>query len=98
MRSLPVAAASQNGFVSGFTGGAGIVRCWVAALIGLLPSHDQRRAAVARAERAARAVRERDVAILHLDFRMRFAAELPHSLDYLRQPAAIRGMVVAEPT
>src|SRR5258707_2101190 len=55
IRSLPWAAASQNGFVSGLTGGGGIVRALPA--ISLSP-HDQRGAAVAGAGRAPRTVGE----------------------------------------
>src|SRR5260370_3586290 len=51
IRSLPWAAASQNGFVSGLTGGGGIVRALPA--ISLSP-HDQRGAAVAGRQRARR--------------------------------------------
>src|SRR5258707_6415307 len=51
IRSLPWAAASQNGFVSGLTGGGGIVRALPA--ISLSP-HDQRGAAVAGPEPAPR--------------------------------------------
>src|SRR5437867_13414299 len=65
--------------------------------IALLPTHDQRGAAVARAEGAAGPVRQRHVAVAHLDLRMGLAAKLPHRLDHLRQAAAIGGMVVAEP-
>src|SRR5260370_16651211 len=53
IRSLPWAAASQNGFVSGLTGGGGIVRALPA--ISLSP-HDQRGAAVAGRGRAPRAL------------------------------------------
>src|SRR5689334_6484207 len=75
--------------------GAGYLRSVV--VIGLLPAHDQGGAAVPRAERAARAVRERDVAVLHLDFGMSLTAELSNRLDHLRETAAIGRMVVAEP-
>src|SRR5262249_61057233 len=53
--SLPWAAASQNGFVSGLTGGGGIERAL--PVISLSP-HDQRGAAVAGRERAAGTVSE----------------------------------------
>src|SRR5258707_11780270 len=59
IRSLPWAAASQNGFVSGLTGGGGIVRALPA--ISLSP-HDQRGAAVAGRARAPRTRRGGDVA------------------------------------
>src|SRR5262249_57842964 len=72
IRSLPWAAASQNGFVSGLTGGGGIVRAL--PVISLSPQ-DQRGAAVAGRERAAGAVSEGDVAVLHLYFWMRLAPE-----------------------
>ena len=62
-----------------------------------LPLHDQRRAAVPRAERAAGAVRQREVAVLHLHRRMRLAAQLAHRLDHLGHAAAIGRMVVAQP-
>src|SRR5260370_26046930 len=57
IRSLPWAAASQNGFVSGLTGGGGIVRALPA--ISLSP-HDQRGAAVAGPAAAPRYRDERD--------------------------------------
>src|SRR3989442_12173233 len=62
-----------------------------------LPAHDHGGAAVTRAERAAGAVRQRDVAVLHLDFWMRLAAQLTHRIDHLRPPAAVGRMAVAEP-
>src|SRR5260370_10044868 len=66
IRSLPWAAASQNGFVSGLTGGGGIVRALPA--ISLSP-HDQRGAAVAGPEPAAATPGQRATAVPH-----------PHSL------------------
>src|SRR5262245_65909838 len=83
--SLPWAAASKNGFVSGLTGGGGIVRAL--PVISLSP-HDQRGAAVAGRERAAGTVSEGDVAVPHLYFWMRLAPELAHRLDHLGEPAA----------
>src|ERR1700683_1977865 len=68
-------AAFQNASVSDVMIGAGILR---ASAIGSLPLHDQRRAAVACAELHARALRERQIAILQLHGRMRFAAQLPY--------------------
>src|SRR5262245_46482987 len=93
IRSLPWAAASQNGFVSGLTGGGGIVRALPA--ISLSP-HDQRGTGVAGRERAAGTVSESDVAVLHLYFWMRLAPELAHRLDHLGEPAAVARVVVAE--
>ena len=49
------------------------------------------------AERAAGAVRQREVAVLHLHLRMRLAAQLAHRLDHLGDAAAVGRMVVAEP-
>src|SRR6478672_8287607 len=51
---------------------------------------------VTDAERAARAMRQRDVAILDLHLRMRFAAELTHRFEDLGDAAAIDRVVVAE--
>src|SRR5262245_521655 len=62
-----------------------------------LPLHDQRGATVTRGERAARSVRERHVAVLHLHLRMRLAAQLPHRLDDLREAAPVGRVIVAEP-
>src|SRR5438093_5621448 len=62
-----------------------------------LSLHDQRGAHVPGAERAAGAVSERDVAVLHLHLGMRLAAELAHGLDHLRHATAVGRMVVAEP-
>ena len=62
----------------------------------LLPFHDDGGGAVASAERAAGAVRQRDVAIPHLHRRMRLAAQLAHRLDHLGQAAAVRRVVVAQ--
>ena len=46
---------------------------------------------------AAGAVREREVAVLHLHLRVRLAAQLPHRFDHLGHAAAVRRVVVAEP-
>src|SRR5687767_11483864 len=63
----------------------------------LFPFHDDGRAAVASPQRAAGAVRERQITVLHLNLGVRLAAKLAHGLDHLGDPAAVRGMVVAEP-
>src|SRR5262245_66283391 len=84
--SLPWAAASQNGFVSGLTGGGGIVRAL--PVISLSP-HDQRGAAVAGRERAAGTVSEGDIAVPHLFFWMRLAPGLEAGLDQPGGPAAV---------
>src|SRR5512140_612269 len=63
----------------------------------LLPFHDDGRAAMPVAKRAASAVGERDVAVFDLDLGMGLAAQLAHGLDHLRHAAAVRGVVVAEP-
>src|SRR5215470_8672905 len=90
----PWAAASKNGWISGLSGGAGMARCLV--LMTSLPTHDQRGAAVAGAQRATRAVRQRDVTVLDLDLGMGLAAELTHGLDDLGHATPVGGMVVAE--
>ena len=54
-----------------------------------LPLQDDGGAAVAGGERAAGAVREREVAILHLHLGMRLAAQLAHRLDHLGEAAAV---------
>src|SRR5215470_3614311 len=90
----PWAAASKNGWISGLSGGAGMARCLL--LMTSLPTHDQRGAAVAGAQRATRAVRQRDVTVLDLDLGMGLAAELTHGLDDLGHAPAVRRMVVAE--
>src|SRR5262245_30940321 len=92
--SWPLAAASQKGFVSGLIGGAGITRSLVA--MASLPLHDDGGAAMPGAEGAPGPVGERQPAALHLHLRVRLAAELADGLDDLRQPAPVRGMVVAE--
>src|SRR5437868_15500775 len=52
---------------------------------------------MACAERAAGAVRQREVAVLDLHRRVRLAAQLPHRFEHLGQPAAVRWVIVAEP-
>src|SRR5215510_12088867 len=62
-----------------------------------LPLHDDGGAAVARAERAAGAVRQRHGAVLHLHLWMGLAAQLPDRLDDLGEAAAVGWVIVAEP-
>ena len=62
-----------------------------------LPLQDQGGAAVPRAERAAGAVRERQVAVRDLHLRVRLAAQLAHGLDDLGDAAAVGRVVVAQP-
>ena len=52
---------------------------------------------MAHAEQATGAVGDGEVAVLHLDLRMGFAAQLAHGLDHLGHAAAIDRMVAAEP-
>src|ERR1700710_2804845 len=51
---------------------------------------------MAHAEKSAGAVRDREIAVRHLHFWMRFTAKLAHSLDDLGHAAAVDGMVAAE--
>src|ERR1700739_3094442 len=51
---------------------------------------------MAIAEQSAGAVRDRKVAVLHLHFRMRFAAQLAHGLDDLGLAAAVDRVVAAQ--
>src|SRR5262245_21291708 len=95
MSKRPWAAASKNGWISGFMGGAGIVRSFV--LMASLPAHDDGGAPVCGAQGSARAVGQRDIAVLHLDLGMRLSAEVTHRLDHVGHAAAVRRMVVAEP-
>src|SRR5581483_2086073 len=74
-------------------GSCGLSLAWPSRL---LPFHDDGGAAVAAAEQPAGAVRQREIAILHLHLGMRLAAQLAHRLEDLGQPAAIGGMVVAQ--
>src|SRR5580658_9207431 len=67
----PSRVAFQKVSVSELTIGAGILR---ASAIGSLPFHDERGAAVARAKLHAGALSKREIAVLHLNRRMRFAA------------------------
>src|SRR4051812_21078450 len=60
------------------------------------PLHDERRAAMAGAERAASALRQCEPAVRNLHCRMCLAAQLPHGLDHLGHAAAVRGVVVAQ--
>src|SRR6266851_1575159 len=94
IRNRPCEAASQNACVSTVAAGAGILRCFVAMVS--LPFEDKRCAAMPAAERATRAVRQREIAILHLDRRMRLAAQLAEGLDDLGHAAAIGRMVIAQ--
>src|SRR3990172_8945883 len=94
--SLPSAAASKYGWSPGLTAGSRSLRSWYGVAIALLPFHDQCGAAVPVPERTARAVRKREVAILHLDFGVRLAAQLTHRFDDLGHAAAVRRVVVAQ--
>src|SRR5690242_15563679 len=47
-------------------------------------------------QRTAGAVRQREIAVLHLNRRVRFAAQLTHRLDDLGDAAAVRRMVAAQ--
>ena len=51
---------------------------------------------MSRAEAAARAVRERNLAVGNLHGRVRLAAKLAHRLDHLGDAAAVRRVVVAQ--
>ena len=51
---------------------------------------------MAHAEQSAGAMRDREIAIRHLHFRMRFAAQLAHRLEDFCHPAAIDRVVAAE--
>ena len=51
-----------------------------------------------RPERAARAVGQREIAVLHLHLGMRLAAQLAHGFQHLGEPAAIARMVAAQAT
>src|SRR5579872_294546 len=61
-----------------------------------LPLQNDSAAAMPCAERAARAMRDRKIAVLHLQFRMRLAAQLTHRLDDLGDAAAVRRVVAAQ--
>src|SRR6476469_8827623 len=63
----------------------------------LLPFQDHGAAAMARAKRAAGAVRDRQIAVGDLNFRMRFATKLANGLDDLGDAATIGRMVGAQP-
>src|SRR2546421_7713486 len=61
-----------------------------------LPLQDQGGGAVAGGQRAARSVRQREIAVLDLHRRMRLAAQLAHGFDHFGHAAAIGRMVVAQ--
>src|SRR6202012_5932661 len=61
-----------------------------------LPLHGQPRTAVTRAELQPGALRQREVAILHLSRGMRLTAELPHRFDDFGHVARVRWVVVAQ--
>src|SRR4051794_14220163 len=52
---------------------------------------------MAHAEKAAGAVGDREIAVLHLHLRMGFAAQLAYRFDDFGHAAAIDGVVAAEP-
>src|SRR4029450_4248040 len=94
MRSRPCAAPSQKALVSGFGCGAGIFRSLLA--MALLPLQDDGSAAVPRAQRAAGAVGQRELTVLHLHPGMALAAGLPYGLPPLGHPAPVGRVIVAE--
>src|SRR5262249_37541518 len=76
---------------------AGFGSCAPGSASASLPFHDDGRRAVPCTERAARTVRQCQIAIPDLHRRMRLAAQLPHRLDDLGEATAIGGVVIAEP-
>src|SRR5262245_37202275 len=63
----------------------------------LLPSQNDGGAAVAQAERAAGAMGTGMIALLPRHSGMRLAAQLARGFKHLGEPAAIAGMVAAQP-
>src|SRR6516225_618171 len=94
IRRRPWRAASKKVLLSAvMTGGASLRLA--NAIIASLPFHDHRRAAMARGELKARALRQRQIAVLYLHGRMGFAPQLPHRLEDFGHAPAIRRMIVA---
>src|SRR5450631_498560 len=56
------------------------------------------RGGVAHAEQAAGAMGDGEIAVFHLDLRMRFAAQLAYRFDDLGHAAAVDRVIAAEPT
>src|SRR5580700_10810187 len=95
IRKRPWRAASKKVLLSAvMTGGASLRLANTA--ISSLPFHDHRRAAMARGELKAGALRQHQIAILHLHGRMRFAAQLPNRLEHFRHAAAVSRMIIAQ--
>src|SRR5580704_651712 len=77
MRKRPWRAASKKVLPSAvMTAGASLR--FANTVIASLPFHDHRRAAVARGELKTGALCQRQIAVLYLHGRMRFAAQLPY--------------------
>src|SRR3954471_10640463 len=95
--SLPWAVASQKILTSGCTNGTGVgvpLGATTSAISGVLLSQNQRAAAHAGAQRSARPVHQRDLAVRHLELGVGGALHLPDRLQNLHH-AAHAGVVVA---
>src|SRR6202035_5475174 len=95
IRKRPWRAASKKALLSAVITGGASLRLANSA-IASLPFHDHRRAGMARGELKAGALRQRQIAILHLFGRMSFAAQLPPRLEHFGHAPAIGRMIVAQ--
>src|SRR5499427_4060165 len=95
IRKRPWRAASKKVLLSAVMTGGASLRLPDTA-IASLTFHDNRRAAVTRGELKARALRQRQIAALHLYGRMSFAAQLPHRFEHCGHAPAIGWMIVAQ--
>src|SRR5262249_18331230 len=95
IRRRPWRAASKKALLSVVMTGEASLRLANTA-IASLTFHDHRSAAVTRGELKARALRQRQIAVLHLHGRMSFAAQLPHRFEHFGHAPAICWMIVAQ--
>src|SRR5215831_19027735 len=95
IRRRPWRAASKKILLSAVMTGGASLRLANAA-IASLPFHDHRRATMTRGELETGALRQSQIAVLHLHGRMSFAAQLPHRFEDFGHAPAIGRMIIAQ--